>query len=362
MRRGAGEDVSLRPAGWDDAAFLYELANDLACRENSLNPGAIAWEGHLKWLESVLASPDRKLYILLEGAAPIGQGRLEAAGGTCMVSYSIIPERRGAGYGKRLVQLLNNAAVEDFPHCLYTCGKVVKSNAASQKIFEELGYSMEEREDCFYYRRRAEYSTPGLMEKEHPGGVMLLSNNRNSFPLYQRLKEMGERICFHSGKLTEGQVSFLRPRLVVSYNYMHIIPGAVIRQVKGQILNLHISCLPWNRGSDPNLWSFVDNTPKGVTIHKLSEKLDQGDVLLQKELFFDERTETFRSSYEKLNWEAAALFLEHFQELKKGSIRPRPQEGGGSFHRRKDREVLMGGEEMDWDETIYDFKKRRGLA
>ena len=25
--------------------------------------------------------------------------------------------------------------------------------------------------------------------------------------------------------------------------------------------------------ADPNLWSFVDDTPKGVTIHKIEEKL-----------------------------------------------------------------------------------------
>lgn len=61
--------------------------------------------------------------------------------------------------------------------------------------------------------------------------------------------------------------------------------------MKTPVLNLHISYLPWNRGANPNFWSFVENTKKGVTIHEIDEKLDKGKILLRKELEFDENRE-----------------------------------------------------------------------
>ncbi|HUX61123.1 MAG TPA: formyltransferase family protein, partial [Ignavibacteriaceae bacterium] len=56
---------------------------------------------------------------------------------------------------------------------------------------------------------------------------------------------------------------------IVSYGYRNIIGKPVLDKFQGRAINLHISYLPWNRGADPNLWSFFDNTPKGVTIHFL---------------------------------------------------------------------------------------------
>ena len=89
----------------------------------------------------------------MDGLTPVGQGRLEASGETCRISYSIISERRGCGYGKILIKLLNNAAVKDFQECNSCFGEVLRENVASQKIFEELGFEAEEREKYFRYKK-----------------------------------------------------------------------------------------------------------------------------------------------------------------------------------------------------------------
>ncbi len=41
----------------------------------------------------------------------------------------------------------------------------------------------------------------------------------------------------------------------ISYRYRHIVRKPIINYLRRDIINLHISFLPWNRGSDPNLWS-----------------------------------------------------------------------------------------------------------
>ena len=52
-------------------------------------------------------------------------------------------------------------------------------------------------------------------------------------------------------------------------------------------------------GQDPNLWSFIEDTPKGVTIHEIDEGIDTGDIIFQKEIVLNSN-ETLASSYEKL--------------------------------------------------------------
>ncbi|MCD8568399.1 MAG: formyl transferase, partial [Geovibrio sp.] len=79
----------------------------------------------------------------------------------------------------------------------------------------------------------------------------------------------------------------IKPDLIISYSYRYIIGEDVISAMNGGIINLHISYLPWNKGADPNIWSFLENTPKGVTIHKIDEGLDTGEILVQEELVFN---------------------------------------------------------------------------
>jgi methionyl-tRNA formyltransferase len=75
---------------------------------------------------------------------------------------------------------------------------------------------------------------------------------------------------------------------IISYGYSHIIKQDVIDSAKNSIINLHISYLPYNRGADPNFWSWLENTPKGVTIHQIDKGIDTGDIFIQKEIKFEE--------------------------------------------------------------------------
>ena len=122
---------------------------------------------------------------------------------------------------------------------------------------------------------------------------------------------------------------------VVSYGYKHILKKQHIESSKNLIINLHISYLPWNRGADPNYWSWVENTPKGVTIHAIDKGIDTGDIFIQKEVNF-ENDETLSSSYNKLKNEIEDLFINNFENIIKGRILPTKQPKGGSLHYIKD--------------------------
>ena len=122
---------------------------------------------------------------------------------------------------------------------------------------------------------------------------------------------------------------------IISYGYRHIISNDIINKSKNQIINLHISYLPYNRGSDPNYWSFKDKTPKGVTIHFIDEGIDSGPILVQRLCSFDS-SYTLKTSYIFLKKTIETLFYDNFDKIINGEIKPKPQIGEGTIHYKKD--------------------------
>lgn len=121
---------------------------------------------------------------------------------------------------------------------------------------------------------------------------------------------------------------------------------------------MHISYLPWNRGANPNFWSFIDDTPKGVTIHYLTEELDKGDILFQKQMFFDVTKETFASTYEKLHETIIQLLMDNWNDLSEGNIVGKKQQGKGSYHSIADFRRVSELLEFEWSDTIADVLKK----
>lgn len=141
---------------------------------------------------------------------------------------------------------------------------------------------------------------------------------------------------------------------LVSHGYRHILRTATLNSVPGAAVNLHISLLPWNRGADPNLWSFVEKSPKGVTIHYIDAGVDTGDIIAQRELFFDPHQETLASSYHQLQSAILELFKRHWPQIKAGTCPREPQPCGGSSHRLRDKSSLAHIlEPLGWDTPVH---------
>lgn len=137
--------------------------------------------------------------------------------------------------------------------------------------------------------------------------------------------------------------------LVVTHGYRRILRPPPERGV-----NVHISYLPWNRGADPNLWSWIDGTPKGVTIHRIDEGVDTGNVIAQRRVDLAP-THTLASSYVALQAQALALFREAWPRIREGRANSRPQPQGGTFHRMADRQAVEHLLRRGWDTPVADL-------
>jgi len=187
--------------------------------------------------------------------------------------------------------------------------------------------------------------------------ILLLSNNDNVKNLYDWIKDKGHDVTLYHDPITTSLIDELMPSLVISYNYQHIVKEDVINRMGDRIINMHTSFLPWNKGASPNIWSFIEDTPKGVTIHRLEKGLDTGKIIIQKQLEFDENIETLSSTYSKLNDEIVQLLMDNWEMVSSGDYKLIDQSGKGSYHRTSDLETLLNGRHIDYSMTINEFKK-----
>lgn len=200
--------------------------------------------------------------------------------------------------------------------------------------------------------------TPLSFDALEKGAVLFLTNNENTDDLYQWLKEQEPLVYKITNKLTKEMVEQLAPSFAVSFNYRHLIPEEVLDLLPGKVINLHTSLLPYNRGSAPNVFSFLEDTPKGVTIHLVDSGLDTGDILCQKELKFDEEKETFATTYDKLLEEMKQLFKENWQAIRAGELKPVRQEGEGTYHRMRELDAIREKHPFAWSDNIAAYKNQ----
>lgn len=141
---------------------------------------------------------------------------------------------------------------------------------------------------------------------------------------------------------------------IVSYNYPHIITADIVKAYDGRAVNLHISYLPWNRGADPNFWSFMDDTPRGVTIHYIDEGIDTGDIIAKKLVKLSAK-DTLRINYYKLHIAILELFKKTWPAIRSMTCHRRKQRGKGSYHNKRDKDKYWAVMPKGWDTKCEDL-------
>ncbi|MDK2857223.1 MAG: methionyl-tRNA formyltransferase [Verrucomicrobiota bacterium] len=136
------------------------------------------------------------------------------------------------------------------------------------------------------------------------------------------------------GEIQE-ELSALRADLFVVVAYGQYLPRSVLALPKYGAINLHPSLLPKYRGSSPIQWAVANgDTVTGVTILYVSEKMDAGDILLQKEVPIG--SEDTSVTLESVLAEAGAqLMTEAVEQIRRGTVSSRPQDETAMIQVRK---------------------------
>ncbi len=116
------------------------------------------------------------------------------------------------------------------------------------------------------------------------------------------------------------------PEVGVVAAYGRLLPGWLLRLPKLGCVNLHPSLLPRYRGASPVQAAIRNGDPfTGVTVLWVTEELDAGDILAQREvpILPDDTAGTLEA---RLAREGAALLVQVLQDLERGEVRARPQD------------------------------------
>jgi methionyl-tRNA formyltransferase len=84
-------------------------------------------------------------------------------------------------------------------------------------------------------------------------------------------------------------VKSIAPDLIVVVAYGKILPKEIIEAPKYGSINVHASLLPKYRGAAPIQWALINGDKvTGITIQKVAEALDSGDIILQEKIDIDD--------------------------------------------------------------------------
>jgi len=132
----------------------------------------------------------------------------------------------------------------------------------------------------------------------------------------------------------------LRPDIGLSVLFGYILAPEVLDLFPSAVINLHPAYLPYNRGAYPNVWSIVERTPAGVTLHYIDAGVDTGDIVAQRQVPI-EPVDTGETLYRKLEQACVELFKETWPLIRSGQAsRIRQRSDEGSYHRTRDVERI----------------------
>ena len=117
------------------------------------------------------------------------------------------------------------------------------------------------------------------------------------------------------------QIKGLKPDLIIVVAFRKL-PTEIFNIPRHGTINLHASLLPNYRGAAPINWCLINGEVKtGVTTFYINEKIDQGDILLQKEIMI-KNEDDFGSLYNKLSEVGAELVVKTVEGIFNNSLKP----------------------------------------
>lgn len=186
---------------------------------------------------------------------------------------------------------------------------------------------------------------------------ILLLSKPNFIPtleIYRYLLEGKENVTFFTGDLGDFEIYDKEFDLGISVHYRHILNEGQLGLFKYGVINIHPSCLPYGRGSDPAIQALLFHHPAGVTVHWMDEGIDTGNILFQitvEKRPFETGEELYARLIETYPLVFDLFWIKFSKQIENGFVDPgKKQDGGERAKKRKD--ILAAGDLTYMKETI----------
>jgi len=133
-------NIVLRPATIEDCRDIFEIISDPSVRLATFKQKLILWDEHQRWLQLVVKSSDRLLFIIEDDEINIlGMLRFDIQHEHANVSIALNKVSRGFGYGKLALQMGCDEVYQKTGVTVF-CAYVKNGNTPSCKVFTRAGF------------------------------------------------------------------------------------------------------------------------------------------------------------------------------------------------------------------------------
>ncbi|MBN2058071.1 MAG: methionyl-tRNA formyltransferase [Candidatus Saganbacteria bacterium] len=155
--------------------------------------------------------------------------------------------------------------------------------------------------------------------------------------------------------LFTSQIKDLQPDVIVVVAYGQILPAELIEVPKYGCINVHASLLPKYRGAAPIQWALLNGEKEtGLTIMKINERLDAGEIILQQRVGISETDDAISLS-KKLFDKAPELLLKALQQIETGQAKYLQQAEGRATNAPS---ISKESGEIDWRKSAQQIHDR----
>jgi len=164
----------------------------------------------------------------------------------------------------------------------------------------------------FSWNKLSKFRNSNFLYKVYFLLMSIIKLDKNSFLSHLYLTLFPNRISkFDANNFVPQSCDYL-----CSLGFMRKIPYTQI-EVSKSSTNIHWSLLPQYAGCHPYYWVFRENQKySGITIHKIAEDYDSGNIIIQKRIPISE-IETSISFRKKAAKESISLFKNYLKNKKK---------------------------------------------
>lgn len=148
------------------------------------------------------------------------------------------------------------------------------------------------------------------------------------------------------GNIAE-EINDIKPDLIVVAAYGKILPKEILEIPKYGAINVHASLLPKCRGASPVQCAILAGEKEtGITLMRMNEKMDEGDILQQEKIEIGEK-ETADILLNKLGELGAEMIVKFVPDWIEGKIQPIQQNHSQATYckpvRREDGKINWSG-------------------
>lgn len=171
----------------------------------------------------------------------------------------------------------------------------------------------------------------------------------NNIPIYQPVSIKNEY----------KSILELKPDIIITCAYGQIIPKEILDYPKYGCINVHASLLPKLRGGAPIHKAIIDGYKEtGITIMKMSLKMDAGDIISQSKIEILD-TDTVGVLHDKLSVLARDLLISTLPDIINNNINPIKQDESEVTYAWN---IKREDEKIDFNKTTREiYNQIRGL-